>query len=376
MRNKLICFLIVFAVFLFNSIALAKIVTVTGMGVTSSEAENDALRIAVENTVGVLVDSQTLVEKNVVLRDRIYTNSRGYIRNYEVKEKQQIAGHWRVTIEADVDDTPNSKLMTELTRLGIIDTRLRNPKIAVYIPEKHLRYHVPDPAAETAVIKVFVEAGFSNVIEASPKLARVNVNSFGWALKPLYDINLEDMRKAARFFDADILIMGEGFSEGLGDVGRNLPGRQNTNTQFCRARVEAKMYISQTGQILAADGKYASGADMSESIASKKALAAAGQQLGEYFLEKIMDKGAGNRQSFELVVKGSDFTQIGIVQSALERVNGVKNINLSRYEDGEGRFNFNYSGSPQTLFKALQSSTDADLTLLNSNYNVMVISVS
>ena len=34
--------------------ALAKNVTVTGNGLTPTEAENDALRLAIENTLGVL----------------------------------------------------------------------------------------------------------------------------------------------------------------------------------------------------------------------------------------------------------------------------------------------------------------------------------
>ena len=224
-------------------------------------------------------------------------------------------------------------------------------------------------------MKVFADAGFTNLIVASPQLARVDVGRLGWSLKPLYNIDVEDMRKAARFFDADILIMGEAFSEGVGDVGRNLPGNQTTNVRACRARVEAKMYLARTGQILAADGKYASGVDMSEAIASKKALAAAGQQLGEYFLEKILDKGAGNRQGFELAVKCADFTQIGLVQNALGKVSGVKSIHLSRYENGEGVFTVMYSGAPQRLFRELQAATDADLTLLSSGYNSMVIAV-
>lgn len=361
-------------VLLFSSFALAKTVTVAGMGSTASEAENDALRNAVERSVGVLVDSQTMVEKNVVLNDQIYTQSRGFIRNYSVIDRIQSISGWTVTVEADVDDTPDSKLMTELTRLGIIDMQLRNPKIAVYIPEQHLRYRVPDPAAETAVIKVFVDAGFTNMIQASPKLARVDVNSYGWSLKPLHNISAEDMRNAARFFEADILIMGEAFSEGVGDVGRNLPGRQVTNALSCRARAEGKMYIAKTGQILAADGKYASGVDMSEAIASKKALAAAGQQLGEYFVEKILSQ-SPSRQGIELVVKGSDFTKINMVQSALGRVSGVKSVNLSKYEDGEGTFTVHYSGAPQTLFNALQAATDADLTLLSTTYNTITVSV-
>ena len=357
------------------NLVTAKTVTVSGMGSTITEAENDALRNAVEKAVGVLVDSQTLVEKNVVLTDQIYTQSRGFIRNYTVIDRLQNPQGWTVTMEADIDDSPNSHLMSELTRLGIIDTQLRNPKIAVYIPEKHLRYHVPDPAAETAVIKVFVDAGFTNMIEASPKLARVEVNSYGWSLKPLHNITAEDMQSAARFFEADILIMGEAFSEGVGDVGRNLPGRQVTNALSCRARAEGKMYIAKTGQILAADGKYASGVDMSEAIASKKALAAAGKQLGEYFVEKLLTQ-SPSRQGIELVVKGADFTKVNMVQSALGKVAGVKSVNLSKYDNGEGVFSIHYSGSPQTLFTALQAATDADLTLVSSSYNTLLITVN
>ena len=372
---KKISFLLTLLVMLFcASQVFAKTVTVAGMGSTATEAENDALRNAVEQTVGVLIDSKTMVEKNKVLNDQIYTQSKGFIRNYSVIDKMQNISGWTVTVEADVDDTPDSKLMTELTRLGIIDVQLRNPKIAVYIPEQHLRHRVPNSAAETEVVKAFVDAGFTNMIEASPQLARVNVNSYGWMLKPLYNISAEDMRNAARFFEADILVMGEAFSEGVGDVGKNLPGRPVTNTRSCRARVEGKMYIAKTGQIIAADGKYGSGADMSEAIASKKALASAGKQIGEYFVEKIITQNP-NRQGIELVVKASDFTKINMVQSALGRVSGVKSVNLSKYGEGEGAFTIHYSGAPQSLFNALQAATDADLTLISTSYNTITISV-
>ena len=148
--------LILVALILLTGSALAKNVTVTGMGVTASDAENDALRMAVENTIGVLVDSNTLVEKNMVIQDQIYTQSRGFVTDYKVISRQQTAGGWQVTINATVDDNPNSKLMNELTRLGIINTQLRNPKIAVYVPETHIQYRVPDPAGETAIVKALM----------------------------------------------------------------------------------------------------------------------------------------------------------------------------------------------------------------------------
>ena len=373
--RKMLVFLAAIGMLLCTNLVLAKTVTSIGAGSTAQEAESDALRNAIEDAIGVYIDSQTLTEKNVVLTDQIYSQSRGFIRNYTVLEKLQQGDLWKVKVESDVDDSPDSKLMSELTRLGIIDTKLRNPKIAVYIPESHIAYRVPDPAGETAVIKAFVDAGFTNMIAASPKLQVINPNSFAWYAKPVLQLNVEDMRNAARFFEADIIIMGEAFSEGVGDVGRFLPGNQRTNALSCKARAEAKMYVAKTGQILAADGKYGSGVDSSEAIASKKALAAAGQALGEYFVEKLMESGSGNRQGFELVVKGSDFSKVNMVQSAFAKVPAIKNVNLSSYDNGTATFSLMYSGAPQTLFKEIQAATDADLRLVSTAYNSMVISV-
>ena len=350
---------------LFSNVAFAKNVTVTGQGVTSSEAENDALRMAVEKTLGVLVDSQTLVQNSVVIRDQIYTQSRGFITNYEVTNRQQLPSGWQVTINAVVDDNPNSKLMSELTRLGIIDTRLRNPRIAVYVPESHIQYRIPDPAGETAIVKALTEAGFSNVTEVGSRLS---------ISKPM-SMNANQMTQAAQQLGVDIMIVGEAFSQGMGDAAQWLPGNQTSKMQSCRARLEAKMFIVKTGQIIAADGKYGSAIDSSESLAAKKALASAGKQMGEYFIEQLMTLGSGNRQSIQVVVMGSDFTKINRVQAALAQVRNVSNVNLSSYEGGKGVFNINYSGSPQTLFNELQSIADVDLTLKSIDYNILNIIV-
>ena len=134
------------------------------------------------------------------------------------------------------------------------------------------------------------------------------------------------------------------------------------------------MFVIKTGQIIATDGKYASAIDISESIASKKALAEAGKLMGEYLVEEIL-KLVDGRQSLEVVVIGSDFSKINIIQSALGQVRGVSNINLSSYSTGKGVFSINYSGSPQTLFNELQRIVDVDLILQSISYNVINISV-
>ena len=324
---------------IFSATAFAKNVTVTGEGLTASEAENDALRAAVENTLGVLVDSQTLVENSILISDEIFTQSRGFVTDYEVLSREEINGLWRVTINAIVDDQPDSKLMNELTRLGIINVQLRNPKIAVYVPEQHLNYQVGGAGAETSIVKTLLSAGFNFVTEVGTGL---NYQS------PM-SMNVVQLKSAAEKFGVDIMIVGESFSEGVGDVGDYLPGNQRTNMQACRARVEAKMFIVRTGQIIAAEGKYGSAYDNSQAVAAKKALASAGEQVGNYFVDQITGMYT-SRQGLEVIVYGADFSKINIVQNALGKVNRVKNINLSSYENGRAVFTVMYGGSPQTLF--------------------------
>ena len=356
---------IIFAVLMiFCAQASAKNVTVTGTGITPADAENDALRAAVENTLGVLVDSETLVRNNMIISDQIYTQSRGFVTDYTILSREQIPNGWRVTINATVDDQPNSRLMSELARLGIINVQLRNPKIAVYVPEQHLNYSVGGAGGEVAIVRTLLNAGFNFVTEVGAGLSYQN---------PL-NMNAFQLREAAEKFGADILIVGESFSEGVGDVGDYLPGNQRTNMRSCRARVEAKMFIVKTGQIIAADGKYGSAYDNSEAIAAKKALTAAGEEVGNYFVEQITGMYT-SRQAVELIVYGADFSKINLVQNALGKVSRVKNFNLSSYANGRAVFNVMYGGAPQTLFNELQSLTTADLTLQSLNYNTLTISV-
>ncbi|MBQ3451364.1 MAG: hypothetical protein IJL12_00545 [Selenomonadaceae bacterium] len=349
---------------IFSAPALAKNVTVTGMGLTATEAENDALRAAVENTMGVLVDSETLVQNSMLISDQIYTQSRAFVNDYTVLSREEVAGGWRVTINATVDDQPNSKLMNELTRLGIINVQLRNPKIAVYVPEQHLNYQVGGAGAETAIVKTLLNAGFNFVTEVGTGL---NYQS------PML-MNVAQMKAAAEKFGVDIMIVGESFSEGVGDLGDYLPGNQRTNMRACRARVEAKMFIVRTGQVIAADGKYGSAYDNSEAIAAKKALSAAGEQAGNYFVEQITGMYT-SRQGVEVVVIGADFSKINLVQSGLAKINRVKNVNLSSYDGGRAVFTVMYGGSPQTLFNELCAVTNADLTLQSLAYNTLTVYV-
>jgi TolB-like protein len=113
------------------------------------------------------------------------------------------------------------------------------PRPTVYIDasERHIGQpvpHVPDPAIETELAKICQEAGFTVI----------------------------DRQKGDKH-DADILLIGEGFSQ--------FAALHETFTSV-RARVELKAVDRKTGQLLAVDRQTAVSVDLSELVASKAAL--------------------------------------------------------------------------------------------------------
>jgi hypothetical protein len=66
------------------------------------EAKDNALRSAVEQVAGVLVSSDTLTKNNQLISDRIFANSAGYVRKFEVLSQKVEKGVMVVTVKAVV----------------------------------------------------------------------------------------------------------------------------------------------------------------------------------------------------------------------------------------------------------------------------------
>lgn len=347
------------------SLASAAQITVSGRGSTTDEAERDALRNAVEQAVGTMIDSSTLIKNNTLINDEIYMQSRGYINNYAVISTKAIDGIYEVTVNADVSTDPNSKLMNELTRLGIITRQLRDPKIAVVMPEYHNSSKTPDHAGETAITKKLIEAGFSRITDVSD--TRRNLNS-------LSAITSQDMANIASSLNVDILIVGEAFSDEVGDVGKFLnSGYGSTGIISCRAHMDAKIFIAKTGQILSAESTEGTSADLTGLSAGKKALKAAGEKMGDYIVEQLLSYGGSTNQTIEMTIASSDFYKIQSINQSLQSIRGVNSSMITNYSNGRAVISIKYSGTPQTLFNQLNQNVGG-LSLLEISYNTLSIS--
>ena len=156
--------------------------------------------------------------------------------------------------------SPGDEEALDTLRAQIEELRVTLPRLALHVPERHLRGgRVPDPAAETALLQVVRALGFM-VAPVPGERERT------WIEKTTRG---EGDFPAPRSLAADLAVVGEAFSEYAGRVGRFVS---------CRARVEIRVYDVKTGRIVATHVGKGSKADLSESFAGKLALEALGKE--------------------------------------------------------------------------------------------------
>jgi hypothetical protein len=152
----------------------------------------------------------------------------------------------------------NERLVNRIAglRQELADKEL--PTVAVAVPETHVNRRVADPAAETEIKHVFEKVGF--------KVIDIKEKGEGGKIEDPY------------IKDVDIMITGEGFSE----FGARIGGLVS-----CIARLEVQATERESRKIIASERTTRRAVDLSEAIAGKTALQAAGHEMAIKLIERI-----------------------------------------------------------------------------------------
>lgn len=169
------------------------------------------------------------------------------------------------------------KLVNKIAKLKNKLKGKKLPTLAVVIPEYHTTRRIADPAAETEVIKVLKEVGFT-IKEVSGK------NLPKWAKDFMKDSNRPI---PANFNKVDIVISGEGISE----FGARIGGLVS-----CPARLEVRVISRKKKEILLADRATKRAVDLSEAIAAKTALQMAGHETAIKIAEQLSKQYTGKKK--------------------------------------------------------------------------------
>lgn len=215
--------------------------------------------------------------------------------------------------------------------------------VMVIIPEICIQRQVPDPAAETALIRELILNNFRVVDQSQVKKIRYNDTTLlaahgdKEAMKAIQALALE--------YDADLLLIGEAFGEGAGMA----PG----GFQSVRARVEVRGVMTRTGQIVISEAETQGGADVTPNVACKKALQITGELIGKNrvvpLLEARFGKQSGAQDKVELIVTSMPFSLYSLFKQKLLTLPEVKGVIADHYSDQQSQVSVNYTGELMDL---------------------------
>ena len=342
--------------------AMAQSVVVDGFGTDESAARKDAARMAVESVAGPYIASRTLTENYAVTLDEIYAQAQGFVTGMEVISSENTAQGWHVRARVDVNDSPDSALMSRLNMVAL----LNNPRIAVVVMKKEPeqlpllsqsnvsnRYEsstAHDVLTEQALNDQLLEVGFTHVVEAN-QVARLQNDEL------LNSIYRGDTGLVAESGNRPIDYLVLGLSE-VHAYDINLPdgkgGYRKTNMKSAGADLSLRVVDYATGNIVATIKTEGKGVENSDSLAENRALKDAAAKAAVKLEEKFKKTAMKVHQGVTVTVKADSLEKVEMLAAKLREVSGVQNAILRSFNNGVGVIDVESAQKPHVLVSGLK----------------------
>ena len=300
---------------------------------------------------------EVIEEKGDVIESAIFSDLRVYLLDTKLVKEKEEDGLYKVTIRATIDLDALKKMVRDK---GLVPERglAYRPRIMVVIPEEHLSRQIPDPAAETEIIRQFVKERFYVVDQGQVKKIRYSDNTMAAARG-----DSEAAAAIGRKYGAEVIITGEAFSE--------FAGREE-GLVLCSARVEIRAIKTDTGQILYADAKDISALAVTENIAAKRALQRTASLLAPEFIDEILawaEIGKEEGKMVTLYIPNISYNQLVVVKETLaQKIPGVESSIQRSYSGGVAEIEVVYRGESQKLADVIEKILFEDFSLQVTNY--------
>ena len=292
------------------------------------KAIEDALRRAVEQAVGTIVESETAVENYQLLSDKIYSHSSGYVKDYKVVSEKTEGGLVRVTVAANVS---SGELNNDLSAIGLLQRRMKYPRVMVMIVEENIlnsqtywnQYVSSGSQAESTIVKKLKEKGF-NVVDSKLQRAQVSPVQAHQAWEGNYDAAGHIGTKMG----AEIVIIGESTST---RAENNIMGSDLLSVS---ATLNASAVKAGTGEVIAQAQTSGTAAHINEVAALQQALGKAADQASDQLIDGIFEtwkkESSGTRQ---LLVQIDDISpgEVDKVKATLGKMRGVSEVSYATF---------------------------------------------
>lgn len=348
-------------------------VTDTNTAIARDAAIDDAMRKAVEQAVGTMVSSDTMVQNYQMLQDNVYTKTQGYIRNYKVTKEGQTGTMYQVTVRATV---AVGNLKSDLDAIGLLHVKSEKPRVLFMIAEQNIgqKYFVywwmgkseymgetvNISAAETSMKEAFINKGF-NVVEASQGPIETS-NAYRVA-----DLTNAASVQIGRKLNAEIVIKGKAIAK----EGPRTPG---STVGSYLADITATAIRVDTGTVLGSAKGHGVSRHVSDVTGGTEAIGKAADELSEKLMEQILAKWSSGNM-ITLTVRGmTDYRKAADLKDTLKkRVRGIQGIYQRSFEGGVAVFEIDAKVSTQAIADELARLKGFSLSVTNTTQNTIEV---
>lgn len=292
-------------------------------------ALENALRTAVEQVVGTMVDSETLVKNNQLLSDKIYTQTAGYVSDYKVvSEKPDLDSNlYSVTVQATVKE---GNLESDLGAFGILMRRMKMPRVCVA-----LREEVTETGGAT-LVRLLKDKGFLMVDTGGREPWR---QSTFWTIKENEQVDL--LIK----YGAEVVILGTA----VGGTGANVAG---SSMRTYTGSVSVKAIRSDTHEVLgsaSATGKAVEVSDAGFDQALRQAATLAGNDIAAQITKQWARETSSSRV-LALELRGLPTAEVDAFAKKLrEQGRGIQDVMVRESSADYSRLDVSMQGDGAAL---------------------------
>ncbi len=339
--------ILLLVIFLSGKMTLAQIeekeVIGDGMAVGSSlasrqEALDRALRNAIEKGVGVLIDSETMVQNFQLLDDKVYSQVKGYVKSYQiVDDNQGKEGFYRIKLKAIV---ALGSLRKDLKALNIIMEKKGRPRIVVVFSETIDGLAQPGALTQTSLEKAFLENNFPVVDK--PQMEMIKARDV--------TLSYNDPSKAAalgRRYGAEVVIVGQATSD---LVDKSQP--YGVSVYAYQAQVSAKAIKVDTARLIASENVSSTQRGSGRIPTAKKSLDVAGQELADVMMNQIVEKWRSevyNLLEVQLVCEKVNLDGLNLFEDNLRNLDIVKSLSQRSFVNNVAIIDIEIEGNADVL---------------------------
>jgi len=306
-------------------------------------ALQNAFRRAVEQVVGVALESKTVVKDSELLNDKIFSKSRGFIKTYRIVGEKSEVDAYRIMVFASVS---RYKLEQGLDDAGLLLKKLGKPRIAVVVLEQSGDGgRAPGGVVENHLVASMGKSGYA-LVDRQAMLAVEHE-----AVKGQGD-HTDAVVRAAAAGGAEVVIVGQA-------VARSTSALSGTNLRPVQVTVTCRAVEVDSGELLATVTATQQALHVNPATASNEAFQKAATELTENLQRQMIaawTKRLNGLRILRMTVSAIPHADIRRLQEALkEQMSQVEAVHDRGYRGQQLRLDLEVTGGFKELVDELAS---------------------